>query len=160
MCFGDKNCLIFGLCILCTTETVLAMNRTRTQIVNEQTICERNCDQSTIQSSTDERLGLLVCCRRHKVASPIRGHRCPTEPRHLLFEMMGWLIVGASRSPPGQVPNRLEFGSSFSQSAGFFVLFLVDFSIIGGTLGSLVPTFDAQKRFGRPKVPQGAPPPK
>ena len=51
------------------------------------------------------------------------------------------LIVSASRSPLGQVPKKLEFGSSFSQSGGSLVSFLVDFLIIGSTLGALGANF-------------------
>ena len=50
-------------------------------------------------------------------------------------------IVSASRSPPGQVPKKLEFGSCFSQSGGSLGSFLVDFSIIGGPLGALGDNF-------------------
>ena len=69
-----------------------------------------------------------------------------------------YIIVSASRSPPGQVSKRLDFWSSFSQSWGSLVSFLVHFSIIGSTLGALGAHFSVQKRFGPPKVPQEAPP--
>ena len=70
------------------------------------------------------------------------------------------VIVSASRSPPGQVPKKLEFGSSFSQSGGSLVPFLANFRSLEALWERWGPIFDAQKRFGPPKVPQEAAPPK
>ena len=90
--------------------------------------------------------------------APISMRRYEEKEKMLLDEMKMNIILSASRSLPGQVPKKLELGSSFSQSGSSLGSFLVDFSISGSTLGALGPTFDAQKRLGRPKVPQEAPP--
>ena len=77
----------------------------------------------------------------------------------LLDEMKMNIILSASRSLPGQVPKKLELGSSFSQSGDSLVSVLVVFSIIGGTLGALGANFSCPKAVRATKgVPRGATP--
>ena len=50
-------------------------------------------------------------------------------------------IVSASCSPPGQAPERLDFGRFVLQSWCSLVSFMLYFLIIGSTLGTLGPHF-------------------
>ena len=91
--------------------------------------------------------------------SPRLGRQIFLAMRHEPLAISNRLIVSASRSPPGQVPKKLEFGSFFSQSGGSLASFLVDFSIIGGTLGALGANFWCPKAVrATTGAPRGATP--
>ena len=117
-----------------------------------------------------------------KALRAVRQARSPNKcTLEIVFWSFGVLRYHFLRSPPGWIfhnrknvcvlrccaflfpdvsygPKRLVFWSSFSQSWGSLVSFLDQFSIIGGTLGALGPTFNIKKWIGPPKVPQEAKP--
>ena len=78
---------------------------------------------------------------------------------HATNSGFSWKSIGGNPRGVGQVPKP-EFGSSFSQLGGSLVSFLLIFRSLEAPGRRWGPTLDGQKRFGRPKVHQEAPPPK